>query len=49
MEELLQILLEETEAEERSYWYSSGDAESSALNALAAVIKRVQYRLKQEK
>lgn len=47
MEEFLEIFLEETEEEQRSHWYESGyDAEDAALTALANVIKRVQYRLK---
>jgi hypothetical protein len=46
MKELLKLLIEETEAEERSYWYTHGyEAEQSALRALAAVLQNVQYRL----
>lgn len=50
MEKLLQLLLEEAEAEERTHWYASGcEVEDRALQALQVVIKRVQYRLDQEK
>lgn len=50
MEKLLQLLLEEAEDEERGTWYGGGsDAKSDALHALMDVIKRVQYRLDQEK
>lgn len=49
MEELLKLLIEETESEERSYWYQEGyEAEVSALYVLASVLKRVQYRLTEE-
>lgn len=46
MKELLKLLIEETEAEERGYWYTHGcEAETAALSALAAVLRNVQYRL----
>jgi len=47
MEELVKLLLEEAEAEERFCWYASGySAESGALQALVKVLERVQQRLK---
>lgn len=50
MEELLQILLEEAEAEERSHWYESGyDIQEEALRALVKVIYRAQARLREGK
>lgn len=50
MEKLLQLLLEEAESEQQGYWYTHGyEAEQSALGALMNVIKRVQYRLEEEK
>lgn len=46
MKELIKLLLEEAEAEERSHWYESGyDIEDKALQALIQVLNRVQYRL----
>lgn len=48
MEELLQILLEEAEAEERSHWYESGyDIQGEALRALISVTQRAQARLRE--
>lgn len=50
MEELLQILLEEAEAEQRSHWYESGyDIQEEALYALVKVIHRAQARLREGK
>lgn len=50
MEELVRLLLEEADNEDRSLWYESGyDAEGAALNALRNVLRRVQYRLEGEK
>lgn len=50
MEKLLQLLLEEMEREERSYWYESGyEVEERALRAFQNVIKQVRYRLEEEK
>lgn len=49
MDKLLQILLEEAESEERSYWYSHGyEVEERALQALISVIKRARLRLEEE-
>lgn len=49
MEELLKLLIEEAEAEERSYAYRHGyEAEESASYVLTAVLKRVQHRLTEE-
>lgn len=46
MDKLLQLLVEETEAEERSLWYAHGqEVEQRALAVLATVLGRVQYRL----
>ena len=48
MSELLQILLEELERQERSYWYTNGnDAASDAMVALREVIVNVQRRLEE--
>jgi hypothetical protein len=50
MKELLQLLLEEAEAEERACWYESGyEVEDRALQALQNVIRRAQARLEEEK
>lgn len=50
MKELLQLLLEEAEREERSHWYESGyEVEDRALQALQNVIKRALYGLEGEK
>lgn len=49
MKELLQLLLEEAEAEERTHWYESGyEVEDRALQALQKVIKQAQARLEEE-
>jgi hypothetical protein len=49
MKELLQLLLEEAEAEERTHWYESGyEIEDRALQALQNVIRRAQARLEEE-
>jgi len=46
VKEFLQLLLEEAEKEERSYWYAHGyETEERALRALMEVIKRAQARL----
>lgn len=45
MKELLKLLIEEAEAEERSYWYEGYEIEDRALQALTEVLNRVQYRL----
>ena len=45
MKELLKLLIEETEREERGYWYEGYEAEQSALRAFATVLQNVQYRL----
>jgi hypothetical protein len=50
MKELLQLLLEEAEAEERDHWYSHDyGVEDRALQALQKVIRRAQARLEEEK
>lgn len=50
MEKLLQLLLEEAEREERSYWYTHGyEVEERAAQTFATIIKQAQYRLEQEK
>jgi hypothetical protein len=49
MDELLQLLLEETERQERSYWYTHGnEVEERALAALRVVVINVQRRLEEE-
>jgi hypothetical protein len=46
MRELLQLLVEETESEERSLWYNHGwEVEQRALQALKLVLDRALYRL----
>lgn len=50
IDKLLQLLHEEALSAERGTWYGGGsDATSDALYALVDVIKRVQYRLEEEK
>lgn len=49
MDELLQILIEEAEREERSHWYQSGyDVQDEALQALIVVLRNAQLRLKEK-
>lgn len=49
MEKLLQILLEETEREERRLWYTPGyEAEERALHALSEVLTAALARIKEE-
>lgn len=50
MDELLQLLVEEAEREERSHWYESGyEVEDRALQALQVVLRNVQRRLEEER
>lgn len=43
---LIKLLLEETEREERSLWYTHcSEVEQRALQALTTVLANVQYRL----
>lgn len=49
MDELLQILIEEAEREERSHWYQSGyDVQDEALRALIVVLRNAQQRLEEK-
>jgi hypothetical protein len=49
MDELLQLLAEEAESEERSHWYTPGyEVEDRALQAFIKVIRNAQRRLEEK-